>query len=71
MVKILVLCYFGSKFSVLSPPFYRISKFGPVDPNFADLSGWVGPLRGVIFGHLEKFDDQTVKKCTKMCFDEL
>ena len=36
-----------SKFYVLSCAFDGISKFGPVDPEFADLWGWVGSLRGV------------------------
>ena len=36
-----------SKFDVLSCAFDGISKFGLVDPEFADLWGWVGSLRGV------------------------
>ena len=36
-----------SKFYVLSHAFDGISKFGPVDPEFADLWGWVGSPRGV------------------------
>ena len=35
-----------SKFSVLSCAFDGISKFGSIDPEFADLSGWVGPRGG-------------------------
>ena len=46
--KILVLCDFGSKFSVLSHPFYRIWKFRPLGPKFPDLSGWVGAPRILI-----------------------
>ena len=43
-----------SKFYILLCAFDRISKFGPVDPKFADLWGWVGP-KGVYFSHMEKF----------------
>ena len=39
-----------SNFCVLSCAFDGISKFGSVDPEFADLSGWVGPLRGSFLG---------------------
>ena len=39
-----------SKFSVLSCAFNKISKVGSVDPEFADLSGWVGPPRGSFLG---------------------
>ena len=39
-----------SKFSVLSCAFNGISKFGSVDPVYADLFGWVGPLRGSFLG---------------------
>ena len=34
--------------------------FGSIGPELADMSGWV-EAPGVIFGHLEKFDDQKVK----------
>ena len=36
-----------SKCYILLCAFDRISKFGPVDPQFVDLWGWVGPWRGV------------------------
>ena len=45
-VKILILHVSGSKFSVLSPPFYGIQKFGSVGPKFPDLSGRVGAPEG-------------------------
>ena len=51
-----------SKFNVLSCAFDGISKFGSTDPEFADLLGRVGSPGGVIFDHLEKFNDQRVKK---------
>ena len=44
--KILVSCDFGSKFSVLSHPFYRIWKFRPLGPKFPDLLGWVAAPGG-------------------------
>ena len=62
---------FDSKFSVLSPTFYRISKFGPVDPKFADLSGWVGPPRGSfldIWRNSMTKQSKNVPKCTLMSF---
>ena len=62
---------FDSKFSVLSPAFYRISKFGPVGPKFADLSGWVGPPGGSYLAIWRNSTTKESKKCTKMYFNEL
>ena len=45
-VKFLILYVSGSKFSVLSPPFHGIQKFGSVGPEFPDLSGRVGAPEG-------------------------
>ena len=52
-IKILFLHVFGSKFSVLSPPFYRIPKFRSLAPKLPDLSGWVGGPGG----HFRQFGE--------------
>ena len=61
-VKIFFWSDIGSKFSVLSPTFYRIEKSCSIGPQLPDLLGLVGAL-GVILGHLERFDEERVKKC--------
>ena len=63
-----------SKFYVLSCAFDGISKFGPVDPDFADLWGWVGSLRGYFwpFGEIQCPKSQkSVRKCTFVSFKRL
>ena len=60
-----------SKFYVLSCAFDGISKFGPVDPEFADLWGWVGSLRGYFWPFREIQCPTSQKKCEKMYFREL
>jgi len=60
-----------SKFYVLSCAFDGISKFGPVDPYFADLWGWVGSLRGYFWPFGEIQCPKSQKKCEKMYFREL
>ena len=63
-----------SKFYVLSCAFDGISKFGPVDPEFADLWGWVGSLRGYFwpFGEIQCPKSQkSVRKCTFVSFKRL
>ena len=62
---------FCSKFYVLSLAFDGISKFGPVDPEFADLWGWVGSLRGYFWPFGEIQCPKSQKKCEKMYFREL
>ena len=65
-VKILILHVSGSKFSVLSPPFYGIQKFGSVGPKFPDLSGRVGAPEGhfSLFGAIWwPNDDKFAWKC--------
>ena len=70
-VKILFLHVFGSKFSVLSPPFYRIPKFRSLAPKLPDLSGWVGGPGG----HFRQFGEmwrpnshKRARICTLMSF---
>ena len=60
-----------SKFYVLSCAFDGISKFGPVDPDFADLWGWVGSLRGYFWPFGEIQCPKSQKKWEKMYFREL
>ena len=65
---------FCSKFYVLSRAFDGISKFGPVDPEFADLWGWVGSLRGYFWpsGEIQCPKSQkSVRKCTFVSFKRL
>ena len=54
-----------SNFCVLSCAFDGISKFGSVDPEFADLSGWVGPLRGSFLGIWRNSTPEESKKVSE------
>ena len=60
-----------SKFCLLSCAFDGISKFGSVDPEFADLSGWVGSPRGSFLGIRRNSTSEESKKWEEMYFNEL
>ena len=59
-----------SIFSVFSSAFNRISKFGSVDPEFANLLGWVGPPSRSFLGIWRNSITKEANKSDKMFINE-